>query len=226
MGKTPKEILAEYEYNEINQLINKKVGDNLQKIEYQYNIRNWLSGINLNSSGNIDNTKLFSYKIKYNNPLNNALKKFNGNISEIDWVYQGEISQRYEYSYDELNRLKLANYKSIGQTTTTDSKFYNEQLSYDLNGNILNLKRNARPMYGQTAVLVDNLDYTYEGNRLTKIFDNTQNTSGYPAVMISQSISYDQNGNMTTMPDKGITEIKYNFLNLPKQITQNGNTTS
>jgi hypothetical protein len=31
---------------------------------------------------------------------------------------------------------------------------------------------------------------------------------------------------MTAMPDKGITEIKYNFLNLPTQITQNGNTTS
>jgi hypothetical protein len=28
------------------------------------------------------------------------------------------------------------------------------------------------------------------------------------------------------MPDKGITNISYNFLNLPKQITQNGNTTN
>ncbi len=33
-------------------------------------------------------------------------------------------------------------------------------------------------------------------------------------------IEYDPNGNMTKMPDKGISGISYNFLNLPEQISQ------
>ncbi len=37
-------------------------------------------------------------------------------------------------------------------------------------------------------------------------------------------IEYDANGNMTKMPDKGITSITYNHLNLPKEIAQVNNT--
>jgi hypothetical protein len=74
---------------------------------------------------------------------------------------------------------------------------------------------------------VDNLSYGYENgnlsNRLSTVYDNAQNNSGYPAIAAAQPMTYDQNGNMLTMPDKGITDpIVYNYLNLPQVITKNG----
>lgn len=42
----PTELLAEYKYNEISQLENKKVGNNLESIDYTYNIRGWRTQIN------------------------------------------------------------------------------------------------------------------------------------------------------------------------------------
>lgn len=243
VGKTPKELLADNTYDDLGRLESRKVGARsdadfvqvlapLQDIRYNYNIRGWMTGINLNQSDPnkpLDPTKLFSYKIKYNDPANTTIKKYNGNIAEIDWSYGTNSGSRYEYTYDALNRLKRGYYKSLNGTTTTDSKYYNEELTYDVNGNIRTLKRNAKPVSGLTANVVDNLKYYYENNelsnRLTRITDNegfTANTSGYPGGGATNT--FDINGNMLTMPDKGITQnITYNFLNLPQVVTKNGN---
>jgi len=226
IGKTPKELLAENHYNEIGQLDWKKVGNNIQQIDYAYNIRGWLTGINLDTNKNFDLARLFSYKIRYTDTQNSSLKRYNGNIGEIDWTYGTTTSNRYDYTYDKLNRLKKADFKSVNGTGTSDSKFYNEELTYDINGNITNLKRYGKTSASLTAgTLVDNLDYTYTGNMATAIADATSNTSGYKGTGLP--ITYDTNGNMLTFADKGITQnIVYNHLNLPQQIVQNGNTTT
>jgi len=239
VGKTAKEMLTDNTYDDIGRITIKNVGtvsdasfnevsSPLQTINYDYNIRGWMTGINLNSTGNLDISKLFSYKIKYNDPATNPIQKFNGNISEVDWSYGSFNPSRYEYTYDNLNRLTKGYYKNLNGTTTTDSKFYNEELTYDVNGNIKTLRRNARPRTGQTATQVDNLKYYYENNelsnRLMKINDNegfTANANGYPGG--GGINTYDPNGNMWTMPDKGITQnITYNFLNLPQEIVKSG----
>jgi RHS repeat-associated protein len=237
VGKTAKELLTDNTYDALGRVETKKVGavsdgnlnpvtPPLQVISYNYNIRGWMTGINLNPSGDLDVAKLFSYKIKYNNPANASLKKYNGNIAEIDWTYGSNNANRYEYTYDDLNRLRKGYYKNLNGTTTTDSKYYNEELTYDVNGNIKTLKRNAKPKSGLTASLVDNLTYVYENtnksNRLSTVYDNAQNGSGYPAVTVPQPMTYDDNGNMLRMPDKGIAQnITYNFLNLPQVVNKN-----
>ncbi|WP_312769922.1 DUF6443 domain-containing protein [Epilithonimonas sp.] len=234
-GKSPKELLADNSYDALGRLDTKKVGARsdanfaeivppLQTIKYNYNIRGWMTGINLTNDGKLDTGKLFSYKIKYNDPANTIIKNYNGNISEVDWTYGVNNHSRYEYTYDTVNRLKMGEYKTFNETTTTDSGFFNEAVTYDVNGNIIGLERNARPRTGLTANVVDDLVYSYESlsNRISTIYDNKQNNNGYPAVMIPQPISYDANGNMLTMPDKGIsTPILYNYLNLPQVIVKN-----
>lgn len=225
LGKTPPELLAENTYNELGQLTEKKVGNNLQTIDYNYNIRGWMTGINL-VNGALSTNKLFSYKINYENPANPLLKKYNGNISEIDWwTSPSATSNRYDYSYDGLNRLKKADFKTVGATGTTDSRLFNEELTYDANGNITTLKRNGKTSASATiGTLVDNLNYIYTGNRVTNISDDTSNPTGYKGA--GQLITYDVNGNMKTFPDKGISQINYNFLNLPQNIIQNSNSTN
>ncbi|MDO5614812.1 MAG: DUF6443 domain-containing protein [Cruoricaptor ignavus] len=216
VNNEPTEILAENSYNEIGQLKNKKTGNNLQSIDYAYNIRGWLTKIN--NPANLG-TKLFGYELKYHNPTNptTAPKRYNGNIAEIDWATKNDnILRRYGYRYDNLNRLLVGVYQEPRATVPVNNH-YNEQLTYDINGNITNLKRNQKPTAGTTAELIDNLNYQYTGNRLTKINDASRNHSGYP--IGGNAITYDNNGNMTNLLDKDITDIKYNFLNLPSSVT-------
>ncbi|WP_228388332.1 RHS repeat-associated core domain-containing protein, partial [Chryseobacterium sp. CBo1] len=213
------EYLAQNEYNELSQLKSKKVGgtsagNGLQTVDYAYNIRGWMTGIN--DPNDLSGGDLFGYKIKYNNPVYSGIAsgRFNGNIAEIDWKTSAANSlKRYTYSYDGLNRLKDAVYTDPEQTNPYSNN-YNEHLTYDLNGNIKTLKRFAFPGIGApTALMVDDLDYQYAGNRLTQIIESALNHTGYEGG--NNLISYDDNGNMINMKDKNIQSIFYNHLNLP-----------
>ncbi|SHF71057.1 DUF6443 domain-containing protein [Chryseobacterium vrystaatense] len=231
----PEQLLAENSYNELSQLKNKKVGNNLQSIDYTYNIRGWMSGINKDQMTIPDlGGKLFSYKIKYNqkegitNPdqtlfLGKDVKaKYNGNIAEIDWraiesigANPSLLPKRYGYAYDSLNRLTAGYYQN---PQNPYSKENIESLAYDLNGNVINLYRTSVMEYGNnTATVIDHLDYTYTGNQAVKIKDISGNKTGYEGTA-GFPIDYDTNGNMTSMMDKQITGIGYNYLNLPNKI--------
>jgi RHS repeat-associated protein len=206
------ELLAENSYNEKGQLTGKKVGNNLQNIDYTYNIRGWMTGIN--DPSNL-NGKLFGYDILYQNPTDAGLSpnKYNGNISEVNWkIASNQILKRYAYQYDGLNRLTKGTFLNP-DVVVPQNNWNNEQVSYDLNGNIKTLKRNARNLYSNTAELIDDLDYKYLGNRVTQIKDYSNNPTGYEGG--GGDIGYDENGNMKFMPDKQIEQIGYNYLNLP-----------
>ncbi|WP_378106131.1 DUF6443 domain-containing protein, partial [Chryseobacterium sp. sg2396] len=125
-------LLADNTYNELSQLTNKKVGNNLQSIDYAYNIRGWLTWINRDQMSAPDlGGKLFSYKIKYNEkegitspdpvqfPGKEVKAKYNGNIAEVDWRSMENIGsnpsttpKRYGYVYDKLNRLTAGFYQT------------------------------------------------------------------------------------------------------------------
>ncbi|PIF47263.1 RHS repeat-associated protein [Chryseobacterium sp. 52] len=219
VGSGPVEVLTENTYNELSQLSNKKVGGGLESIDYQYDIRGALTKINDPAALG---TKLFGYAMKYQNPeyANVAPGKSNGNISEIDWKSASDgILKRYSYVYDPLNRLKDAIYAEPGATAPHNNN-YNEHATYDLHGNIKTLRRNAFPVTGNTATMVDDLVYQYTGNRLDKVIENAMNDTGYEGG--NNGIDYDDNGNMITMKDKGMQSIGYNFLSQPDQyaITQ------
>ncbi|WP_160137664.1 DUF6443 domain-containing protein [Chryseobacterium sp. c4a] len=212
----PEELLAENTYNDIGQLINKKTGNTtgspLQSIDYEYNIRGWLRKVNNPTSGN-----LFAFELKYEKPEDaaSAPARYNGNISEFDWWSAGENRlKRYAYKYDKLDRLKDASYREPYATTPANDG-YNEHIAYDLNGNIQTLRRFQK--YNNIPLLIDELEYNlYEGNRLKRVLDVSNNNLGYPAG--GNLIDYDENGNMTSHLDKGIAEIKYNYLNLPTEV--------
>jgi len=79
--------------------------------------------------------------------------------------------------------------------------------------------------------MIDNLLYQYEDNRLVSVHDAIANTdNGYgnfdftDGTFQATEYVYDANGNMIQDLNKGITNITYNHLNLPEQITINGNT--
>lgn len=235
----PEVLLADNIYDELSRLKTKKIGNELQTLDYRYNILGWVTSVNDPSSDITMGSDLFAYKIRYNEqiaglPTPNALDypdlqvkpKYNGNIAEIDWngVDIGSLEPmplpyRYGYVYDNLNRLKAGFYQNPYNTAKGEGNEIVDE--YDLNGNIVKLKRFAYKSKSPTAQKIDDLVYHYAGNQVTKIDDNsgqTPNKLGYPGG--SGTIEYDLNGNMNLMQDKGISSIEYNFLNLPTKIVQ------
>ncbi|WP_345199952.1 RHS repeat domain-containing protein [Chryseobacterium ginsengisoli] len=211
----PQELLSENTYNELSQLSNKKVGNNLQSIDYTYNIRGAVTKVNDPANLGI---KLFGYELKYFNPQNttNSIGKYNGNIAEVTWATATDgVKRRYNYQYDALNRLTKGLY-SEPEATAPQDDFYNESVTYDMNSNIMSLQRNGKNSLGLKTG-IDDLAYTYDGNRLKTVTDSSTNYSGYPDTS-GNRIAYDDNGNMKDHKDKGILQIDYNFLNLPKYI--------
>ncbi|MCD0464144.1 DUF6443 domain-containing protein [Flavobacterium sp. ENC] len=228
------EVIANNSYDELGQLISKKVGNTIaaptQKVDYTYNIRGWMTGINditaLTKAG--DPKDLFAFKINYNtNPsgIANVKPLYNGNISETQWAtnYDNGILRTYGYKYDNLNRLREAVYKKGAVLNN-----YNESIWYDKNGNITNLTR-----YGSTndnsQTLIDNLTYSYKdsnkANQLMKVTDAVVNNASFinefkdsPSNSVDD-YSYDANGNMIKDINKNITAITYNQLNLSTKIT-------
>ncbi|WP_153397351.1 DUF6443 domain-containing protein [Chryseobacterium vaccae] len=229
IDNNPEEILAQNSYNELSQLETKKVGGTsagspLQTINYQYNIRGWMKQIN--DPTNLGND-LFGYKIKYNQiegletpntdfPNLKVKPRFNGNIAEVDWRTKtdpNDYLRRYGYVYDNLNRLSAGFYQ---KDNNPSAKEYFEKMDYDLNGNITSLKRSSALNGNTTAALINNMNYTYEGNKLISVNDVVPNFQGY----LGGIIKYDNNGNMTESTDKKI-KITYNLYNLPSVISNN-----
>src|SRR5690554_2777 len=105
---------------------------------------------------------------------------------------------------------------------------YNEQLSYDKNGNILTLKRNGEDETEFYTFMIDDLDYDYDGNQLRNVTDTSGALQGFNdgnkhTQTKKNDFEYDDYGNMVIDRNKGITNITYNHLNLPKKITFENN---
>ncbi|QMU63850.1 MAG: hypothetical protein GKR88_05795 [Flavobacteriaceae bacterium] len=218
---TAKELVVKNHYDDLGQLIQKKVGDReaapLQEVDYTYNIRGWLKKINDPSAGLADD--LFSMELKYNDT---GSYLYNGNISQILWKTASDNAKRqYSYYYDDLNRITGAYYYAWNET----SRFNIGSISYDKNGNIQRLFRRGavvnNPVISNAGHYgtMDYLSYTYDGNQLTKVTDNGNKNYGFKdGINTDEDYAYDTNGNMIQDKNKGITAISYNHLNLPTQV--------
>ncbi len=221
------ELLVNNQYDELGQLINKQVGGainsgGLQQVDYKYNIRGWLKGINdVNNLGN----DLFAFGINYNDPTQNQNsntfdpyrrldKLYNGNISETIWITANDNTQRnYRYQYDFLNRIIKA--------TSSDGNHDLVGVTYDKRGNILGLARKGHLDDNATTFgNMDQLRYRYDGNQLLRVTDTGNQLYGFKdGTNTDDDYVYDTNSNLIKDQNKGITSISYNHLNLPETVT-------
>jgi RHS repeat-associated protein len=202
-------------------------------VDYAYNIRNWLTGIN--NTGNLQESgepkDLFAFRISYNQVENypnmgyTGTPLFNGNISETYWRSNSDdLLRKYGYRYDNLNRLVDAVYMKPGVGSVV-THAYDESMGYDKNGNIQYMFRNGYLDDDSGASYeIDKLWYTYEdgSNKLIDVKDESNSIDGFkdgqnpdPGKL---EYGYDSFGNMTEDWNKGIEGISYNHLNLPTKI--------
>ncbi|WP_324760148.1 DUF6443 domain-containing protein [Sphingobacterium thalpophilum] len=181
---------------------------------YTYNIRSWIKSIT---------SPLFSQTLYYNESYAGSAKRYNGNISAVNWKHADEtVNRGYTYTYDPLSRLTAANYLE----NTVSSNKYRSAYTYDKQGNMLTQRRYGliSPIGVGTYGIMDSLTMTYTGNQLLKaenavIASNSADVAGFKNFSsVATEYTYNKNGSQLKDLNKGISGISYNLLNLPRQI--------
>lgn len=124
-----------------------------------------------------------------------------------------------------VNQLTNANMSRRSYTTWQNNlTSWNTAYTFDLNGNIQSLFREGAPDIDGYPTNLDNLSYTYQGNKITAIADSYGHLGFADLATTTEEYLYDANGNMIEDKNKGISQIRYNRMNLPVVITfSNGN---
>lgn len=204
----------------------------LQSLDYTYNIRGWLTGINDPTSCSTQNgdnlVDLFRMQLTYESNANGGTEQYNGNIATMQWNthINGVCGTRqlYQFSYDGANRLTAAAHRTWSGSAWTDPNRYNESgITYDLNGNILTYTRRGLTASPSTFGTIDQLAYTYgdaaRPDRLTKVIESGDYVKGFKYLpnLLGNHYFYDNNGNLTQDRHKNLN-FDYNYLNLPDSI--------
>ena len=239
-GAPADQLIDSMQYNELGQLRAKYLGNNVDSLVYAYNIRGWLTGINPNyvaGSGN----NFFGMELGYDKTTSIApgnsytTPEYNGNIEGTVWKTAGAgINRKYDFSYDEVNRLTAANFNQYNGSSFDKSAgidFSVSGLNYDANGNILNMRQTGFKVGGSSPI--DILTYSYGNggvsNQLTGVTDSANNDTTLlgdfhynPATKQLTDYTYDGNGNLLSDNNKAIDSIVYNYLGLTQSMHMKG----
>jgi RHS repeat-associated protein len=236
---------ATYRYNELGQRAKKVLapgwanGQGMETLEYTYNIRGWLTGINkdyaLGEYASNQWEHFFGLYLGYDNRDGKfAAAQYNGSLTGVQWKSQGDNTpRRFDYEYDHAGRLKAARFAQRGSSSeawgNAKVDFSTKDIRYDETGNLIGLTNMGVLPGVATPVMLDKLLYMYQplGNKLFGVLDqgtagaangqqgdfkdgtNTINTPDY---------AYDANGNLTADNNRRIGNIRYNYLDKPVQI--------
>ncbi len=246
---TPVErTIVKNEYDKLGQLVRKVLAPEynsnagLEKLEYEYNIRGWLTGFNKDYVSGANTTSYFGMELAYDKTntavsgTNYAAAQYNGNIAGTIWKSKGDaVNRQYDFGYDKVNRLLKGDFK---QRNSDNAWGYNEVnysikmgdgtengTAYDENGNIKRMQQWGLKINSSTQI--DDLTYEYGStgisNKLLKVTDAftdavTKLGDFKDGINTGDDYVYDVNGNLNLDNNKDILSITYNHLNLPEVI--------
>lgn len=235
-------------YNALGQLKSKKIeptvnsNTGLETSNFDYNIRGWMLGANRDYAKDPSSTNhWFGFDLGYDKTTiqpgggasigSYSAPQYTGNISGTVWKSKGDNAiRKYDYSYDGTNRLLSADfnqYTSSAFNKNAGVDFSMWGVTYDMNGNIQTMKQKGLKIGASSTI--DDLTYQYysQSNRLINVTDAANDPSTKLGDFkdgnnVNNDYSYDDNGNQTEDNNKQISNIVYNFLNLPAQVTVTG----
>lgn len=182
---------------------------------------------------NISTTQFGSSDVFNPVPANNSgtdRNLYNGNISA--WatnlntgkglVYEGISAD--QYIYDDLNRISGSIFNTNNGSSWEPQTDYSTAYTYDPNGNILTLNRNANSINGANP-LMDRLHYSYyeSTNKLSHVTDDVPDAN-WSEIDIdnqnAQNYTYDENGNLISDLKENISNIEWTVYGKIKKITK------
>lgn len=263
-GSNAMKTMATYDYDDVGRLKTKHLEPGytnptnglteMESLGYSYNIHNQITGINkdyaLKTPANYNKwNHFFGLYLGYDNRDNVFTKaELNGQVTGLQWNTMGDDNQRrYDYTYDNAGRLTSALFKeqphlgdgwSNAKIDFSVSGGVSGKMSYDLNGNLIEMLQKGVVPGTSAPITIDDLRYTYKtySNQLSYVTDVMTSTSvngqfadfkdGANAAGTADYV-YDANGNLVIDLNKnakdlagvvGANGIKYNFLDKPEQI--------
>lgn len=192
--ESSEKVIVRNSYNALGQLQKKELGLDkiketgtaIETLNYDYNIRGWLTGINKNYISDPSNyPAYFGMELAYDKniaadataPLYTE-PQLSGNIAGTMWRTKGdEVSRKYDFKYDNLNRLLEANFVqknadaswnkntvdfSVIMGDGLNSEQHYDPTAYDENGNILRMQQWGLKINSSSKI--DDLKYTYKDN--------------------------------------------------------------
>jgi RHS repeat-associated protein len=241
-GAATDQLIDSMRYDELSRLRTKNLGKDpatglpLDSVIYDYNIRGWVTGINKDYVGGTTN-HYFGMQLGYDNPTSIATGTsytpiYNGNVAGEVWKSAGDgVNRKYDFTYDDANRLLGAAYTDNlngGSWGATKMDFTSNGLSYDANGNILAMTQKGFKVGSPTGA-IDQLSYSYQtnSNKLAGVVDADNDSASTlgdfhykPSTKGATDYAYDGNGNLTQDANKGITQIEYNYMNMPVYVSK------
>jgi len=235
----PTQTINTLAYDELGRLQTRMLGNGLDNLTYDYNIRGWTDLINKNYLlGNGNN--YFGEEVGYDQSasvtgVGFANPAFNGNVGATLWKSAGDgVLRKYDLSYDDASRLMGADYNQLfgsawGKSDPNNPKhaldFSVSGLSYDANGNIGSMTQNGFKL-GHPTDPIDELTYIYMGttNKLLQVNDAANDTAStlgdfhYKGAKQSFDYRYDTSGNLAQDNNRGIDSVNYNYLDQPERI--------
>lgn len=204
-------LQAKYYYYLHGPLKRVELAENLQGIDYIYNIAGQLKSINdvgnlTDEAGFLQDAFAQRYEYFSGDYLRSSVlpqstpetETYNGSIAGVIWsnrntsgVYQaGEM----QYQYDRRDFLKNAIFDNTATFNNQSQKFRLENLTYDGNGNILSLRRKDASGNNQ-----DNFtSYDYRTNAANSSGSLSYNTNQLASIPNFSSWSYDAVGQVTS----------------------------
>ncbi|WP_375560244.1 RHS repeat-associated core domain-containing protein [Bernardetia sp. OM2101] len=206
----------------------------MQDVDFKYNVRGWLTHIN--DSELSDTRDVFGMELSYETGFEEV--QHNGNISGVKWKSAtNNVERSYGFAYDKLGRLKRANYhakdENTGAWTAENENYTVWDLNYDLDGNILSVKRNGLVKEsGNEKVfgLIDDLKYGYQrlenrGLMLVEVEDGASfetASKDFKDGNNGADYEYNNEGSIISDKNKGVS-FEYNHLGRVNKIINANN---
>lgn len=226
-----KALIVKNEYDELGQQVTKQLGhkkddngsytaiqyDPLETLNYAYNIRGWMTGINKAYANNAPNSPDAWFGMELNYDKGFQVPQYNGNIAGSKWRSKGDDERRaFGYTYDQANRILGADFTQFDGSNYIDHPTIQFDMemgntarglpAYDENGNIRAMKQKGLKL-GNSQV-IDELEYDYHngGNKLKFVKDWAADASGtvggswglgdFTDKNSGNDYGYDANGNL------------------------------
>lgn len=198
MNDSPEAIIS-YNYDQLGRCIETVSGNGIIHDKYKYDI----SGQIIQQDNNA-----FSMILRNTEPkMSGSIAYFDGKMSEVNWINKGDDSTSYTYSYAYTPLGYLSGARLFHGDKLIDD-FTEKDILYDINGNILKMKRY------ENGNKKNDYSYTYSGDRLMTLSDDVTNTQYH--------FEYDSNGNMSE-DGRNNWKFEYNHLNLLQEISDSNN---
>ncbi|WEK18861.1 MAG: TIGR02594 family protein [Candidatus Pedobacter colombiensis] len=228
--------IAQYNYDQLGRVSVKILGNMSHPINYEYNIRGWITGINKAYCDDKTRGFYFGMAIYYDKGYNTTY--LDGKIAGIQWRNKGTSDElrSYGYMYDQ-GRMVEAEYQQKDQGTLNPSdwskgvKDFTTTVSYDPNGNITAMKHMGINNV-KRIIALDDLHYTYHANSNTikQIADKTNDQEARDAEQhngygdfrknlsssASQDYTYDANGNISHDENRSLGTITNDWFTIGK----------